>query len=331
MSTRSAKFCVVSPEQMGEPEALWNAHSFDWKDIESIYIWVRDMLQNGYKVVSLTTGGDQYALSAVDDELIYNKLLDLPGVTEVADPMVIPAEHFERMEYRPEEYKNFLESIWKMSNRIAARHIRAKKFWEKLYQAVWGTPSRGPEPIENKHLQVIARRFLASLSPIPKALIRETVSLATKNGFYTGDHKKDALAYLWYVLMENRSSWPSMSKDEYNALVAVMDYVAYSGETLKYRGVMRMPEGKTEHQIDKTIIELALWALNLIRTEVKTNLTNICKDEGKTYVKETEEFKGATGAAYFLQYSFKKNLREKPLMFQRHQPFVLLPFVQVLP
>ena len=330
MSVRLPKFCVVSSELMREPEALWNAHSFDWKDIESIYIWVRDMLQNGYKVVCLDTGSDQYALSAVDDELIYHKLLDLPGVTAIADPMTIPAEHFEKMEYRPDEYKNFLETIWKMSSRVAHRHLQANRLWDALYQMLWGAPAKGPEPVENKYLYSIAQRFLKALSFIPKAFIRESVNLGKVNGIYSGDHKQDALAYVWFILMESRKTWPPMPIDEYNALSAVVDLVAYSGETLKYRGALRLPDGIVEEQVDQTISGLAKWCLALIRKTVKDTYYSICKDEGTRYVKESDRFKNGASAGMFLSSSFRRNLRERPLMFQKYDPFVIEKFFKIL-
>jgi hypothetical protein len=212
---------------------------------------------------------------------------------------------------------------------VASRHKKASKLWDNLYMAIWG-PGESSDPIENKYLQEIAKDFLTTLNIVVKPFIRETVSLGEKNGIYTGNAKKDALAYLWYVLMENQKSWPPMAVDEYKALSAVVSYIGFSGDSLKYRGVLRLPDGVVEEQIDKTIVELAQWCLKFIRGPIKKMFYSICGNKGKKYVKQTDLFKGGSAPGLFLAYTFKRRLREFPLSFQRHFPFVMEPFVKIL-
>ena len=210
-----------------------------------------------------------------------------------------------------------------LADRIATRFIRNANVLDKIYESIWGRPRQGPEPVENAFLRRIAHKLHTSLAPIPPALIRESVMQSQKRGLYSGDVKKDALAYVWYTLMENRRSWPSMSLKERKALFATLSILSFFGGIPKYKGVLRLPDPDLEESVDEVVLSLAKWSLQIIQTDVKDTFYRICDAEGKGYVKKTDDFSSSTEAGYFLAYSFRLQIREKPLMFDVDDPFML--------
>lgn len=73
----------------------WRVSDFDWKDVASVYFWVKGRLEEGMRVALLYTGGDHYALTATTNIPAYLALIKMPGIDPIVDPMEIPNVYFQ--------------------------------------------------------------------------------------------------------------------------------------------------------------------------------------------------------------------------------------------
>jgi hypothetical protein len=171
----------------------------------------------------------------------------------------------------------------------------------------------------------MASGLQSDLKPYSKKFIRASVLLARKNHIFGKSIEEDSFAYMWWILMENRKNWPSLSTKEWLGMMFSLNLVSHHGDTILYHDVLKHIGGEmNDAGVDKTIKMLASWNLkNVVTPAMKGLASRSSAYAGNLRASDPERFTSDSLASGFLTYSFMKRVQEKPHEMGVSNPLLL--------
>ena len=134
------------------------------------------------------------------------------------------------------------------------------KLWREIFrkevrQEPLPTSPSDTYDAENRLLAYIGQDFWNVVRGQSKATVRQIVTTAKKEGLPSA-----YLQYLFWVLVKQRKTWPSLPQTQYLSLIQAIEVVQVEGDMPNYRQGLQVIPPQYEKTVQEIIRALAAWA-----------------------------------------------------------------------
>ena len=156
------------------------------------------------------------------------------------------------------------------------------KLWRKVFrkEVRKDPPPESPRDTydeENRLIARIGQDFWEVVRGQSKPTVRQIVLTANQAGV-----PSEALQYVFWILMEQKGSWPSIPRDQKMALLQALRVIVAEDDLPNYRQGFQMLSPEHEEAVQDTIRRLGVWAISTLRTTIMSGYWGIFK----TYQKD---------------------------------------------
>lgn len=167
-------------------------------------------------------------------------------------------------------------------------------------------------PSDQEILDNMAQELVQFLLKQGKPIVRQILITANANGFPV-----EYLQYVFWVLVEGQNNWPSLTREQKDALSLLRSILVNSGDLPSYRSGLEIPPGDTEIALDDTLRDLSIWMQKMAAPFGREYLKLLKKYE-KTVQKNNPDVPKGMGFLH-LKAQFETALRNRPQNFSHGQ------------
>lgn len=179
---------------------------------------------------------------------------------------------------------------------------------------------------ENALVQELGDAFDEHLVDLGKALVREVVATANKEGI-----GPKLLPYTFWVLFEDYENWPNKVRPNHDFLRTMLRITSETGSMPRYYAALKIPEDRiseVNEAVDRVVLHMGAWSRQAFIGLIKTWM-GLLQRIGRKVPKATEGQVPASASMSWLHKAFREMLSMRQSWFKH--AFLLLELIQMFP
>ena len=184
--------------------------------------------------------------------------------------------------------------------------------WGVIHQKLYGRPldESASDVKADKILKDLAEDWRTAILKQSKPFLVQVAVEANKAGL-----PLEYLPYVFFVIVEGRKDWPTMSKTIGRPLAVGRDIMAAAGDIPPYRSALTLPPSEHEKVIDQTLQRLGLWCATKMAGAIIMSLSKLLTKYSKKIEKIHRDIPKGMGGTY-LRAVLSQTLDNNPARFQ---------------